>query len=121
MITSLDRTHAGFYRCIVRNRMGALLQRQTEVQVACEYHGGLGVGWGEAGEGLRGPHALAALRAEPVPAEASHVLWVLMVTLAADPGPCPHLQLMEPRPAEVLGAPKAEVTHTSAGSEFRSL
>lgn len=36
MITSLDRTHAGFYRCIVRNRMGALLQRQTEVQVACE-------------------------------------------------------------------------------------
>lgn len=36
MITSLDRTHAGFYRCIVRNRMGALLQRQTEVQVACK-------------------------------------------------------------------------------------
>ncbi|NWS36986.1 SDK2 protein, partial [Probosciger aterrimus] len=34
IITSLDRTHAGFYRCIVRNRMGALLQRQTEVQVA---------------------------------------------------------------------------------------
>ncbi|XP_029455109.1 protein sidekick-2 isoform X2 [Rhinatrema bivittatum] len=34
MITSLDRTHAGFYRCVVRNRMGALLQRQTEVQVA---------------------------------------------------------------------------------------
>nr|XP_014427988.1 protein sidekick-2-like [Pelodiscus sinensis] len=34
MITSLDRTHAGVYRCIVRNRMGALLQRQTEVQVA---------------------------------------------------------------------------------------
>ncbi|XP_012588441.1 PREDICTED: protein sidekick-2 [Condylura cristata] len=34
MISSLDRTHAGFYRCIVRNRMGALLQRQTEVQVA---------------------------------------------------------------------------------------
>ncbi|CAM4647931.1 unnamed protein product [Lepidochelys olivacea] len=34
MITSLDRTHAGIYRCIVRNRMGALLQRQTEVQVA---------------------------------------------------------------------------------------
>lgn len=42
MITSLDRTHAGFYRCIVRNRMGALLQRQTEVQVACEYNGDLG-------------------------------------------------------------------------------
>lgn len=36
MITSLDRTHAGFYRCIVRNRLGALLQRQTEVQVACK-------------------------------------------------------------------------------------
>ncbi|XP_040186925.1 protein sidekick-2 isoform X1 [Rana temporaria] len=34
MITSLDRTHAGHYRCIVRNRLGALLQRQTEVQVA---------------------------------------------------------------------------------------
>ncbi|KAM4664358.1 protein sidekick-2 [Discoglossus pictus] len=34
MITSLDRTHAGYYRCIVRNRMGALLQRRTEVQVA---------------------------------------------------------------------------------------
>lgn len=45
MITSLDRTHAGFYRCIVRNRMGALLQRQTEVQVACEYSGG----WGNHG------------------------------------------------------------------------
>lgn len=42
MITSLDRTHAGFYRCIVRNRMGALLQRQTEVQVACKYSVGLG-------------------------------------------------------------------------------
>ncbi|NXA48598.1 SDK2 protein, partial [Nothocercus julius] len=46
MITSLDRTHAGFYRCIVRNRMGALLQRQTEVQVA--YMGGF-----EEGEGQR--------------------------------------------------------------------
>ncbi|KAF4085462.1 hypothetical protein AMELA_G00118810, partial [Ameiurus melas] len=33
-IPSLDRTHAGFYRCIVRNRVGALLQRRTEVQVA---------------------------------------------------------------------------------------
>ncbi|OWK13917.1 hypothetical protein Celaphus_00001672, partial [Cervus elaphus hippelaphus] len=44
MITSLDRTHAGFYRCIVRNRMGALLQRQTEVQVACEYCAGPGRG-----------------------------------------------------------------------------
>ncbi|OCT58236.1 hypothetical protein XELAEV_18002425mg [Xenopus laevis] len=34
MITSLDRSHAGYYRCIVRNRMGALMQRKTEVQVA---------------------------------------------------------------------------------------
>ncbi|KAG8446470.1 hypothetical protein GDO86_014070 [Hymenochirus boettgeri] len=34
MITSLDRTHAGNYRCIVQNRMGALIQRKTEVQVA---------------------------------------------------------------------------------------
>ncbi|XP_034050564.1 protein sidekick-2 [Thalassophryne amazonica] len=33
-IPSLDRSHAGFYRCIVRNRVGALLQRRTEVQVA---------------------------------------------------------------------------------------
>lgn len=48
MITSLDRTHAGFYRCIVRNRMGALLQRQTEVQVACEYSGD----WGNNGSVL---------------------------------------------------------------------
>lgn len=44
MITNLDRTHAGFYRCIVRNRMGALLQRQTEVQVACEYPRGCASG-----------------------------------------------------------------------------
>ncbi|XP_058845794.1 protein sidekick-2-like isoform X4 [Acipenser ruthenus] len=34
MIPSLDRAHAGFYRCIVRNRVGALMQRRTEVQVA---------------------------------------------------------------------------------------
>uniref|UniRef100_A0A8C7DBS5 Sidekick cell adhesion molecule 2 n=1 Tax=Oncorhynchus kisutch TaxID=8019 RepID=A0A8C7DBS5_ONCKI len=34
LIPSLDRSHAGFYRCIVRNRVGALLQRRTEVQVA---------------------------------------------------------------------------------------
>uniref|UniRef100_A0A8C9TI08 Sidekick cell adhesion molecule 2 n=1 Tax=Scleropages formosus TaxID=113540 RepID=A0A8C9TI08_SCLFO len=34
LIPSLDRSHAGFYRCIVRNRVGALLQRKTEVQVA---------------------------------------------------------------------------------------
>uniref|UniRef100_A0A8C9TXB7 Sidekick cell adhesion molecule 2 n=1 Tax=Scleropages formosus TaxID=113540 RepID=A0A8C9TXB7_SCLFO len=34
VIPSLDRTHAGFYRCIVRNRIGAIMQRMTEVQVA---------------------------------------------------------------------------------------
>ncbi|XP_074519017.1 protein sidekick-2 isoform X3 [Halichoeres trimaculatus] len=34
LIPSLDRSHAGFYRCTVRNRVGALLQRRTEVQVA---------------------------------------------------------------------------------------
>ncbi|XP_069786249.1 protein sidekick-2 isoform X2 [Narcine bancroftii] len=34
LIPSLDRSHAGFYRCIVRNRVGALMQRKTEVQVA---------------------------------------------------------------------------------------
>lgn len=32
---SLRRPDAGFYRCAVRNRMGALLQRRSEVQVAC--------------------------------------------------------------------------------------
>ncbi|GAA6097738.1 protein sidekick-2 isoform X1 [Tachysurus ichikawai] len=34
IIPSLDWTHAGFYRCVVRNRVGALLQCRTEVQVA---------------------------------------------------------------------------------------
>ncbi|KAL7860443.1 hypothetical protein AOLI_G00167920 [Acnodon oligacanthus] len=34
LIPSLDRSHAGFYRCIVRNRVGALMQRSTQVQVA---------------------------------------------------------------------------------------
>uniref|UniRef100_A0A8C7L5W4 Sidekick cell adhesion molecule 2 n=1 Tax=Oncorhynchus kisutch TaxID=8019 RepID=A0A8C7L5W4_ONCKI len=34
LIPSLDRSHAGFYQCIIRNRVGALLQRRTEVQVA---------------------------------------------------------------------------------------
>ncbi|XP_073071061.1 protein sidekick-1 isoform X2 [Manis javanica] len=34
MIPSLQRLDAGFYRCVVRNRMGALLQRRLEVQVA---------------------------------------------------------------------------------------
>uniref|UniRef100_A0AAQ5Y217 Sidekick cell adhesion molecule 1a n=1 Tax=Amphiprion ocellaris TaxID=80972 RepID=A0AAQ5Y217_AMPOC len=32
---SLKRTDAGLYQCIVRNRMGAVIQRKTEVQVAC--------------------------------------------------------------------------------------
>uniref|UniRef100_A0A4W2DYC3 Uncharacterized protein n=1 Tax=Bos indicus x Bos taurus TaxID=30522 RepID=A0A4W2DYC3_BOBOX len=34
VIPSLQRLDAGFYRCVVRNRMGALLQRRSEVQVA---------------------------------------------------------------------------------------
>uniref|UniRef100_A0A673YU70 Sidekick cell adhesion molecule 2 n=1 Tax=Salmo trutta TaxID=8032 RepID=A0A673YU70_SALTR len=34
LIPSLDRSHAGFYRCIVRNRVGAIMQSSTEVQVA---------------------------------------------------------------------------------------
>nr|KAF6448698.1 sidekick cell adhesion molecule 1 [Rousettus aegyptiacus] len=33
-VPSLRRPDAGFYRCAVRNRMGALLQRRSEVQVA---------------------------------------------------------------------------------------
>uniref|UniRef100_H3CYJ4 Sidekick cell adhesion molecule 2 n=1 Tax=Tetraodon nigroviridis TaxID=99883 RepID=H3CYJ4_TETNG len=38
LIPSLDRAHAGQYRCIVRNRVGAIMQVTTEVQVA--YMGG---------------------------------------------------------------------------------
>uniref|UniRef100_A0A3P8S606 Sidekick cell adhesion molecule 2 n=1 Tax=Amphiprion percula TaxID=161767 RepID=A0A3P8S606_AMPPE len=38
LIPSLDRLHAGHYRCIVRNRVGAIMQCSTEVQVA--YMGG---------------------------------------------------------------------------------
>ncbi|XP_078728944.1 protein sidekick-2 [Lampetra fluviatilis] len=34
VIASLDRSHAGFYQCVVRNRVGALLQRKTEIRVA---------------------------------------------------------------------------------------
>uniref|UniRef100_A0A8B9F5W2 Sidekick cell adhesion molecule 1 n=1 Tax=Amazona collaria TaxID=241587 RepID=A0A8B9F5W2_9PSIT len=34
IIPALQRSDAGFYQCIVRNRMGALLQRRSEVQVA---------------------------------------------------------------------------------------
>nr|XP_060642877.1 protein sidekick-1 isoform X2 [Anolis sagrei ordinatus] len=34
LIPSLQRSDAGFYQCVVRNRMGALLQRKSEVQVA---------------------------------------------------------------------------------------
>ncbi|XP_034986871.2 protein sidekick-1 isoform X4 [Zootoca vivipara] len=34
VIPSLQRSDAGFYQCVVRNRMGALLQRKSEVQVA---------------------------------------------------------------------------------------
>ncbi|KAJ8383067.1 hypothetical protein SKAU_G00038450 [Synaphobranchus kaupii] len=36
LIPSLERSHAGFYRCVVRNRVGSLLQRSTEVQVALQ-------------------------------------------------------------------------------------
>nr|XP_020466112.1 protein sidekick-2-like isoform X2 [Monopterus albus] len=38
LIPSLDRSHAGHYRCIVRNRVGAIMQCSTEVHVA--YMGG---------------------------------------------------------------------------------
>lgn len=38
VISSLDRSHAGFYRCIVRNRVGALMQRSSQLQVACKFH-----------------------------------------------------------------------------------
>ncbi|KAJ8372861.1 hypothetical protein AAFF_G00276340 [Aldrovandia affinis] len=33
-VPSLQRSDAGFYQCVVRNRMGALMQRKAEVQVA---------------------------------------------------------------------------------------
>lgn len=33
---SLKRTDAGLYQCMVRNRMGAVIQRRTDVQVACK-------------------------------------------------------------------------------------
>lgn len=36
-VPSLKRTDAGLYQCMVRNRMGAVIHRRTEVQVACEY------------------------------------------------------------------------------------
>lgn len=36
LIPSLDRANAGHYRCIVRNRVGAIMQCSTAVQVACE-------------------------------------------------------------------------------------
>lgn len=35
VIPALRRLDAGFYRCAVRNRLGALLQRRSEVHVAC--------------------------------------------------------------------------------------
>ncbi|XP_010015025.1 PREDICTED: protein sidekick-1-like, partial [Nestor notabilis] len=34
IIPALQRSDAGFYQCVVRNRMGSLLQRRAEVQVA---------------------------------------------------------------------------------------
>ncbi|XP_071387576.1 protein sidekick-1-like, partial [Centroberyx affinis] len=33
-VPALSRTDAGLYQCVVRNRMGALIHRRTEVQVA---------------------------------------------------------------------------------------
>ncbi|KAI4832508.1 hypothetical protein KUCAC02_015472, partial [Chaenocephalus aceratus] len=33
-LPSLKRTDAGLYQCMVRNRMGAVIHRKTEVQVA---------------------------------------------------------------------------------------
>ncbi|KAG5854529.1 hypothetical protein ANANG_G00038780 [Anguilla anguilla] len=33
-VASLQRSDAGFYQCVVRNRRGALMQRKTEVHVA---------------------------------------------------------------------------------------
>ncbi|XP_077474176.1 protein sidekick-2-like isoform X2 [Stigmatopora argus] len=42
LIPSLDRSHAGHYRCIVRNRVGAIMQCSTEVRVA--YMGGFAEG-----------------------------------------------------------------------------
>ncbi|CAJ1053978.1 protein sidekick-1-like isoform X2 [Xyrichtys novacula] len=33
-LPSLSRTDAGLYQCVVRNRMGAVIQKRTEVQVA---------------------------------------------------------------------------------------
>ncbi|XP_053271486.1 protein sidekick-1-like [Pleuronectes platessa] len=33
-VSSLKRTDAGLYQCTVRNRMGAVIHRRTEVQVA---------------------------------------------------------------------------------------
>lgn len=37
VIPALRRSDAGSYQCVVRNRMGALLQRRSEVQVACMF------------------------------------------------------------------------------------
>ncbi|RXM29018.1 Protein sidekick-1 [Acipenser ruthenus] len=34
IIPFLQRSNAGFYQCVVRNRMGALMQKKAEVQVA---------------------------------------------------------------------------------------
>lgn len=35
-MSSLRRTEAGLYQCMVRNRMGAVIHRRTEVHVACK-------------------------------------------------------------------------------------
>uniref|UniRef100_A0A3P9MS21 Ig-like domain-containing protein n=1 Tax=Poecilia reticulata TaxID=8081 RepID=A0A3P9MS21_POERE len=36
-VPSLQRADAGLYQCMVRNRMGAVIHRRTEVHVACKY------------------------------------------------------------------------------------
>lgn len=66
LIPSLDRSHAGFYRCIVRNRVGALLQRRTEVQVACKYmNTGCGGIWMEVKDLQTQKHVSSCTHSKP--------------------------------------------------------
>uniref|UniRef100_A0A8D2MKD3 Sidekick cell adhesion molecule 1 n=1 Tax=Zonotrichia albicollis TaxID=44394 RepID=A0A8D2MKD3_ZONAL len=58
IIPALQRADAGFYQCIVRNRMGALLQRRSQVQVACMSERGKTVTEGQAAV-LNFPHILS--------------------------------------------------------------
>lgn len=86
MITSLDRTHAGFYRCIVRNRMGALLQRQTEVQVACEYRATRGRGACSGGGPSRTSHPPSMLIGAPGGRAAPTASSLILQPMARRPG-----------------------------------